>query len=86
MSYNDSTEGSRAPYAKPVNDPTYPGPDGRMFTWKRNAMLKIATSRMPKSCFEVVDFASQVFTLPPSYKMIDAKVIEPPSGSNAKRK
>ena len=33
-----------------------------------------------------MDFASQVFALPPPYKMIEAKVLEPPDGSNAKKK
>jgi hypothetical protein len=53
-----------------INDPTYPGPDGKMLIFKRNLALYLAQTKLPKAVYDHVSFASQVLTLPPSYKML----------------
>jgi hypothetical protein len=50
-----------------TNDPTYPGPDGKMFISKRNLTLYPAQTKLPKAVYDHVRFASQVLTLPPPY-------------------
>jgi hypothetical protein len=68
-----------------INDPTYPGPDGKMFIFKRNLTLYLAQTKLPKSVYDHVSFASQVLTLPPPYKMRKVKIIAtPPDREDAK--
>jgi hypothetical protein len=78
MSYNNDTKIARPSGSNNVNDPTYPGPTGRMFIFKKNITLYLATTRLPKSVYDHVDFASDVFDLPPSNKSIEAMVIATP--------
>jgi hypothetical protein len=58
-----------------INDPTYPGPDGKMFVFKRNLTPYLAQTKLPKAVYDHVSFASQVLTLPPPYKMRKAKIV-----------
>jgi hypothetical protein len=58
-----------------INDPTYPGPDGKMFIFKRNLTLYLAQTKLPKAAYDHVSFASRVLTLLPSYKMRKVKII-----------
>jgi hypothetical protein len=78
MSYNNDTKIAQPSGSNNVNDPTYPGPSGRMFVFKKNITLHLATTRLPKSVYDHVDFASDVFDLPPSNKSIEAMVIATP--------
>ena len=68
MSQTGSIQGAKIGSYNNMNDPTYPGPDGKMFTWKRNVALHLAQSRLPKSVNEYIDLGSEIFDLPPSYK------------------
>jgi hypothetical protein len=52
-----------------INDPTYPGPDGKMFISKRNLTLYPAQTKLPKAISDSVCFASEILDLAPSYKM-----------------
>ena len=63
-----------------VNDPTYPGPGKRMHRWRRNMVLSLASTALPKSIRDEVDHASDVEELPASYKSVRSRIIEPPAG------
>jgi hypothetical protein len=52
MSQTGSIQGAKTGSYNNMNDPTYPGPDGKMFTWKRNVALHLAQTRLPKSVYE----------------------------------
>jgi hypothetical protein len=62
-----------------INDPTYPGPDGKMFIFKRNLTLYLAQTKLNKAISDHVCFASEVLDLPPSYKMRNVKTIATPA-------
>ena len=52
-----------------INDPTYPGPHGKAFIYKRNLTLYLAQTKLPKAVYDSVSFApSEILDLPPSYK------------------
>jgi hypothetical protein len=61
-----------------TNDPTCPGPNGKMFIYKRNLTLYLAQTKLPKAVDDSVSFASEILTLPPSYKMRKVKIIATP--------
>jgi hypothetical protein len=61
-----------------INDPTYPGPNGKMFIYKRNLTLYLAQTKLPKAVYDHVGFASEILTLPPPYKMRKVKIIATP--------
>jgi hypothetical protein len=46
-----------------INDPTYPGPDGKLCIFKSNLTLYLAQTKLPKAVYDHVSFASQVLTL-----------------------
>ena len=75
MSQTGSIQGAKIGSYNNMNDPTYPGPDGKMFTWKRNVALHLAQTRLPKSVYEYIDLGSEIFDLPPSYKTIEATIV-----------
>jgi hypothetical protein len=78
MSQTGSIQGAKIGSYNNMNDPTYPGPDGKMFTWKRNVALHLAQTRPPKSVYEYIDLGSEIFDLPPSYKAIEATIVATP--------
>ena len=83
MSYTVSNTGGSQHAAlrrSTVNDPTYPGPGKRMHRWRRNMVLSLASTSLPKSIRDEVDHASDIEDLPPSYASVRAKIIEPPAG------
>jgi hypothetical protein len=61
-----------------INNPTYPGPHGKMFIYKRNLTLYLAQTKLPKAVCDSVSFASEVLDLPPPYKMRKVKIISTP--------
>jgi hypothetical protein len=70
-----------------INDPTYPGPDGKMFIFKRNLTLYLAQTKLNKAISDHVCFASEILDLPPSYKMRKVKIIAtPPDKDDTKGK
>jgi hypothetical protein len=58
-----------------INDPTYPGPHGKTPIYKRNLTLYLAQTKLPRAVYEHVSFASEILTLPPSYKMRKVRAI-----------
>ena len=78
MSQTGSIQGAKIGSYNNMNDPTYPGPEGKMFTWKRNVALHLAQTRLPKSVYEYIDLGSEIFDLPPSYKTIEATIVATP--------
>jgi hypothetical protein len=68
--YNTSTENDildSKPHASAnINDPTYPGPNGKMLIYKTNLTLYLAQTKLPKAVYDHVSFASEILTLPPS--------------------
>jgi hypothetical protein len=66
-----------------INDPTYPGPDGKVFIFKRNLTPYLAQTKLPKAIYEHASFASEVLDLPPSYKMRKVKIIATPEDKEA---
>jgi hypothetical protein len=78
MSQTGSIQGAKIGSYNNMNDPTYPGPEGKMFTWKRNVALHLAQTRLPKSVYEYIDMGSEIFDLPPSYKTIEATIVATP--------
>ena len=77
--YNMNTErdilGSKIQASAAINDPTYPGPDGKMFIFKRNLTPYLAQTKLNKAISDHVCFASEVLDLPPSYKMRTVELI-----------
>jgi hypothetical protein len=70
-----------------INDPTYPGPHGKMFIYKRSPTLYLAQTKLPKAVYDSVSFASEILALPPSYKMRKVKIIAtPPDKEDTKAK
>jgi hypothetical protein len=89
--YNMSTEhdilDSKIQSSAIINDPTYPGPDGKMFIFKRNLTLYLAQTKLNKAISDHVCFASEILDLPPSYKMRKVKIIAtPPDKDDTKGK
>ena len=84
MSQTGSIQGAKIGSYNNMNDPTYPGPDGKMFTWKRNVALHLAQTRLPKSVYEYIDLGSEIFDLPPSYKL--TRLQRPRSSLRRRRK
>ena len=89
--YNMSTENnildSKIHAPETINDPTYPGPNGKMFTFKRNLTLYLAQTKLNKAIADHVCFASEILDLPPSYKMRKVKIIAtPPDKDDSKGK
>ena len=85
MSYNVSNPVPRqhgARSATIVNDAYYPGPGGKMHSWKRNLALELAQTKLPKKVYDhgEIDHASEILELPRSYESIDAKILTPPPG------
>jgi hypothetical protein len=78
MSTEDDILDSKLKASDNINDSTYPGPDGKMFIFKRNLTPYLAQTKPPKAVYDHVSFASQVLTLPPSYKMRKVKIIATP--------
>jgi hypothetical protein len=62
-----------------TNDPTCPGPDGKMFISKRNLALYLAQTKLPKAVYDHTSFASEILDLPPSYKMRTVEIIATPA-------
>jgi hypothetical protein len=62
--------GPKISAAANTNDPTYPGPDGKMLIFKRNLTPHLAQTKLPKAVCDSVSFApaSEILDLPPSYK------------------
>jgi hypothetical protein len=76
MSQTGSIQGAKIGSYNNMNDPTYPGPDGKMFTWKRNVALHLVQTRLPKSIYEHIGLGSKIFDLPPApYKGIEATIV-----------
>ena len=74
-----SIQGAKTGSYNNTNDPTYPGPDGKMFTWKRDVALHLAQTRLPKkSVHEHIDLGSEIFDLPPPYKTAEVRALGPP--------
>ena len=70
-------------------DPTYPGPDGKMFIFKGNLTLYLAQTKLPKAVYDHVSFASEILTLPPAYKTRKVRTTATPhdkEGSKASNK
>jgi hypothetical protein len=68
-----------------TNDPTYPGPHGKMFTFKRNPLaLYLAQTQLNKEISDHVCFASEIRDLPPSYKVRKVKIIATPPDKDGK--
>jgi hypothetical protein len=61
-----------------INNPTYPGPHGKMFIYKRNLTLYLAQTKLPKAVCDSMSFASEILDLPPPYKMRKVKIISTP--------
>jgi hypothetical protein len=78
MSQTGSIQGAKIGSYNNMNDPTYPGPDGKVFTWKRNVALHLAQTRLPKSVYEYIGLGSEIFDLPPSYKTTEATIVATP--------
>jgi hypothetical protein len=80
--YNMSSENeildSKINASANINDPTCPGPNGKMFIYKRNLALYLAQTKLPKAVCDSVSFASEILILPPSYKMRKVKIIATP--------
>jgi hypothetical protein len=87
--YNMNTErdilDSKIQASAAINDPTYPGPDGKMFIFKRNLTLYLAQTKLPKAISDNVCFASEILDLPPSYKMRKVKTIDTPPDKDEKK-
>jgi hypothetical protein len=64
MSQTGSIQGAKIGSYNNMNDPTYPGPDGKMSTWKRNVALHLAQTRLPKSVYEYIGLGSEISDLP----------------------
>jgi hypothetical protein len=64
MSQTGSIQGAKIGSYNNMNDPTYPGPDGKVFAWKRNVALHLAQTRLPRSVYEYIDLGSEIFDLP----------------------
>ena len=85
MSYNVSNPVPRQHGARSttiVNDAYFPGPGGKMHSWKRNLALELAQTKLPKKVYDhgEIDHASEILELPRSYESIDAKILTPPPG------
>ena len=85
MSYNVSNPVPRQQGARSttiVNDAYYPGPGGKMHSWKRNLALELAQTKLPKKVYDhgEIDHASEILELPRSYESIDAEILTPPPG------
>jgi hypothetical protein len=78
MSQTQSTQRPKISGCRKVNDPTYHGPESKMFTWKRNICLHLGQTRLPKRVYDHVGLGSEIFDLPPSYKAIEAKIVATP--------
>ena len=66
MSYNVSNPVPRQHGARSttiVNDAYYPGPGGKMHSWKRNLALELAQTKLPKKVYD--HGCTAVFFLPP---------------------
>jgi hypothetical protein len=82
-----SIQGAKTGSYNNTNDPTYPGPDGKMFTWKRDVALHLAQTRLPKkSVHEHIDLGSEIFDLPPPYKTAEDRALGPPLRRTRKRR
>ena len=78
MSYNVSNPVPRQHGARSttiVNDAYYPGPGGKMHSWKRNLALELAQTKLPKKVYDhgEIDHASEVFGLPRPYEAMHAQ-------------
>jgi hypothetical protein len=61
-----------------INNPTYPGPHGKMFICNRNLTLYLAQTKPPKAVYDSVSFgASEVLTCP-FVKAVDLRLPLPP--------
>jgi hypothetical protein len=73
MSQTGSIQGAKIGSYNNMN-----GPEGKMFTWKRNAALHLAQTRLPKSVYEYIDLGSEIFDLPPPYKTTETTIVATP--------
>ena len=87
MSTENNILDSKIHASEAINDPTYPGPHGKMFIFKRNLTLYLAQTKLNKVIADHVCFASEILDLPPSYKMRKVKIIAtPPDKDDTKGK
>jgi hypothetical protein len=71
MSTENEVLDQRLKPSGPINDPAYPGPNGKMFIFKINLTPRLAQTNLPKAVCDQpqsqVGFASHItFNLPPS--------------------
>jgi hypothetical protein len=79
MSTENEILDSKTNASADINDPTYPGPHGKVFIYKRNlALYRAQTSKLPKAVCDHVSFASEILALPPPYKTRKVRVIATP--------
>jgi hypothetical protein len=67
-----------------INDPTYPGPDGKMFQKKPYAIPRPDQATQSSLRFRELR-ASEILDLPPSYKMRKVKIIATPEDTEEPR-
>jgi hypothetical protein len=81
MLQTGSIHGAKTGSYNSMNDPIYPGPGGKMFTWERNALCCTSprSKQAPEICLQAhLDLGSGILDLPPSYKTAVAKIITTP--------